>query len=89
MPETRTLEIPVYRTPDGKPTCSRDVVTGEMCRFAFVRGFGCIDFCGAVPRSERDDDVLRRVPRDTGYLVPHKDCPLWADPRESTEYGST
>lgn len=70
--ETRTLTVPVYRTPDGRPTCAKHFMTGECCRFLRTRTFGTREMCSLSNGVElnRSDDRL-------GYIIPHSSCPLW------------
>jgi len=69
--ETRTIEVKVYRTPDGKPTCRRN---NHACKFLNYAKFGTIPVCMSVD-----------VPRDLMYYEhevftkPHANCELWKD----------
>jgi len=70
-PETRTLEVPVFRSPDGRPTCSVLTVQDKTCRFLRFHKLGTVAICGlALDHVHRDGDGL-------GYLRPCEGCPLW------------
>lgn len=44
--KTKTLEIPIYETPEGNPTCARDLRTGQFCMFLMSQRMGTEDVCG-------------------------------------------
>lgn len=68
--ETRTIEVKVYRTPDGKPTCCKQITAGEHCGFLRTRKLGTVDVCAML----HGIDLSRG---DTGYIKPDADCELW------------
>jgi hypothetical protein len=70
-PETRTIEVPVFRSPDGRPTCAaRYGVRDKECRFLRARKYGTDPVC-AVKLCRVDDE-------GDGYLRPCDGCPLWS-----------
>ena len=79
---TISLEIPVYYTPKGKPTCSRDVKEGKFCIFLETRHFGQRMHCGFTGREnplypyQLVDDEGGHL----GYPKPHYCCPLHESP---------
>jgi hypothetical protein len=81
MPETRTIALPVYRTPTGEPTCAWDFKTGEVCEL--LRIIGLREVCAlSVDPPERAR--LRRRTSSTGEkegggLIPGPDCLLWRE----------
>jgi len=83
--ETRTITLPVYRSPDVEPTCARDFKTGEGCQLLRVGGiYGKYEFCALAVGSTKYSALSRRAAPDgtpgTGYLIPSPDCPLWREP---------
>ena len=71
--KTKTIEIEVFETPDGKPTCASDFRTGKQCKFLLTRKFGTELLCGFTG----NDDKLEDYKMDgTGYLKPCESCPL-------------
>jgi hypothetical protein len=73
--EVVTLSFPIYRDPEGKPTCCADVEARALCKFfAFsgVNAWACL--YPGVNCALRDDDG-----GISGYLRPPKKCPLWKD----------
>lgn len=73
MTEQRTITVTAYRTPDGKPTCAADYVSGEVCRFATSRRVGQVEVCGFVGCD------IRRADQGYGYTIPVDGCPVWAE----------
>lgn len=72
-PETITLTVKRYRTPDGKPTCARHVPTGAKCRFLATWRYGTCWVCRLNPSSE-----LWKYTQE-GYLEPEPECPVWPE----------
>lgn len=70
--ETATITIKRYRSPDGKPTCCRDVATGELCAYIGARKFGTVDVC--LLGQQRD-----LLDRADGWTRPDKACEVWKD----------
>lgn len=72
--KTKMIEVQVYYTPDGAPTCAKNFETGEVCRFLVNLKMGFNHKCQTSDlRIERGgDDVL-------GYLEPHKNCEIHRD----------
>jgi len=73
--ETKELQVRVYRSPEGVPTCARDFEDGEVCVFLQTARMGKLEVCAL----QTGVDALLRSPRGTGWLVPHCKCPLWPD----------
>jgi hypothetical protein len=67
MDHIKLLEVEIYRTPEGKPTCASDYRTGKVCEFLRTRKFGTVNVCFFGDR-----DML-----DEGYQAPHDGCPIW------------
>ncbi len=72
MGESITLRVDIFRTPDNKPTCAKDVRNGQVCMFLNQRKMGQIDCCGIT-----FEDLARSDGWDIGWLVPSDRCPLW------------
>jgi hypothetical protein len=64
-PETRTIEVPVFRCPDGRPTCGTG--EGKTCMF-FRVNTDCQGVCMIH---------LEHVREEGGYPRPCEGCPLW------------
>ena len=75
MNEQRNITIEVFRDKEGHPTCSKNLETGEFCRFLRTSHMGCREHCGYATRN----DTLERRNAGEGTLIPHKDCPVWKD----------
>ena len=73
--EVVTINLFRYRTPDGEPTCS--ISPKETCVYLSGSLFSPTKFCNS-------NFILTRGNNGIGYLVPHKDCPLFKD--EKTDY---
>jgi|JI9StandDraft_2_1071091.scaffolds.fasta_scaffold851128_2 hypothetical protein len=72
MSERIELTIERYRTPSGEPTCSASLV--DTCPFYFTQRMGTVEMCCFnLVRLERPRD------NELGYLIPHKNCPVWLD----------
>lgn len=74
LPDTKTIEIQLLRTPTGEGTCC----TKEgSCPFYLVRGFGADELCffGGERLWRGDSEVHGK---GAGYLIPNAHCPLWA-----------
>jgi hypothetical protein len=69
-----TIEIPVYETPSGRPTCCRDFEAGEICRFLRAQRMGFEMTCLFAPSNGRRNEPLEYGP--DGYLVPSPACPF-------------
>ena len=74
MGEKKTIEIAVYRDPEGNPTCAVDWGAGHVCKFLQTSKFGFVEHCffGA-----KGDDVIERDGDSVGWLRPIPACPLW------------
>lgn len=72
-PETRTISLPVYRTPDGEQTCAIGTTNDTQCKFLGVRKFGQKSVC----MLGENVDLFRRGADGLGYLIPHAGCLLW------------
>jgi hypothetical protein len=68
--ETINIAVDRYTTPEGQPTCSLNVDTGEVCRFIGGRNFGFTSVCMLS-----GNDVHRAG--GNGFHVPEKSCPVW------------
>jgi hypothetical protein len=67
----KMIEVKVYFTPSGAPTCAKNWETGEVCRFLVNHKMGFEHKC------QSSDLLLNRGGDDgLGYLEPHKDCEL-------------
>lgn len=66
-----------YRTNVGDPTCANHFPEGRVCDFLITDG--SIGYC--VMLGGREGPVIKRErgTHEIGYLIPHKDCPLWSD----------
>jgi hypothetical protein len=65
----KTLEIPIYETPDGEPTCG--TVEGR-CMFLQVSHYGTKEWC----YFDSEKQIDRGGEDGCGYLIPCKKCPL-------------
>ena len=74
MSEKKTIEIAVYRDPEGNPTCAVDWGAGHVCKFLQTSKFGFVEHCffGA-----KGADVIERDGDSAGWLRPIPACPLW------------
>ena len=61
-----------YITPEGKPTCCRDWLSGQTCRFLHVSNLGSLIEC-ALHRAE----VFRDLESAGRYLKPVETCEVW------------
>jgi len=72
--KTKTLEIPLYYTPEGQPTCAVDFQNGEVCKFYRYGSYGFKDVCSWT------NEVLKRRHVEghgnCGNLIPCKECIL-------------
>ena len=71
MTETAKITVMVYRTPDGRHTCSSDWPGRKVCPFLMVAKMGTEDRCFF--------DYDRPLLRDEdgfGWLIPGEKCPL-------------
>lgn len=69
MSETRTISIPVYRDPEGRPVCMNAFGVRHCCRL-FVFGAGG-NWCAFSGRDIK--------PASDGIHRPTPNCPLWRD----------
>ena len=76
MTESRTITITAYRDPAGRPTCAADFRAGLVCRLLQSARMGSVDVC-ALQTGRRP--CLERYDLGTGYLMPTKTCPVWAE----------
>lgn len=74
MSEKKTIEIAVYRDPEGNPTCAVDWGAGHVCKFLRTSKFGFVEHCFF---GEKGDDVIERDGDSVGWLRPIPACPLW------------
>jgi hypothetical protein len=72
--KTKTLEVPVFKTPDGAPTCAFNFKTGDFCMFLRSQRFGLDDVC-AITQSKIFRGDSPKGP-EMGYLIPRPECPL-------------
>jgi hypothetical protein len=72
--KTKTLEIPIFETPEGAPTCARNFNTGEFCMFLRSQRFGLDDVC-VITQSKIFRADSPKGP-EMGYLIPCSECPL-------------
>lgn len=76
------ISIPVkrYRTDAGVPTCARNFSESQVCPFLAILPFNPGGSCGLVS-STADKKLPGYVafvePSESGFLAPHKDCPIW------------
>lgn len=71
-----------YRTNDGEPTCARSFQSGDACPFVATFPFVLNGICGLVTSTtdkQLPGDIALVDPGESGFLVPHKDCPLWSN----------
>jgi hypothetical protein len=71
--KTATLEVPIYETPEGQPTCATDISKGYVCRFLQGRRLGQEEICAL---SMSTSPLIRRGSNQLGYLIPCTDCPF-------------
>ena len=80
MTETKTIEIAVFRDPDGHPTCRSQE---GACPMMGARKFGVVEVCmftgGDIHRRPHGADKrdIVRNPEDH-YLRPVDGCPVWS-----------
>lgn len=76
IPETRTLTVPVYRRPDGVPTCQPHDGTDDVCQWLVMMSccFKLRLMCTAI-----GDDIQLTGDDGEGWAIPHKNCPLWGE----------
>lgn len=74
------IPIKRYRTDTGIPTCARNFRANEACPFFAKLPFNPGGKCCLVP-SIADKPLPGHSAfvevNESGFLVPHKDCPLW------------
>jgi len=76
-PETKTITVPVFRDPEGNPTCIADVTTGKVCKFFRTQRFGCHETCAFAEYSQRGLTQAMERRGELGFLIPLPNCPLW------------
>jgi hypothetical protein len=69
--ETAVIKVTRYRSPDGLPTCSANVTTGEVCRFYGLRRMGSVSVC--MLGEQRD-----LSPLGYHYQRPDAKCEVWS-----------
>jgi hypothetical protein len=70
---TKSIEVPIYFTPEGSPTCR---TTNGMCLFYRTGKFGLIEYCSLDEHALLDRrDNTQGVP-NLGYTIPVKSCKL-------------
>ena len=69
--EQVSIQITVYRTPDGRHTCSSGWNEGRICPFLMTRKMGTDDRC-----FWDYDRPLLRDEDGFGWLIPGEKCPL-------------
>jgi len=73
--EKRTIEVKVYRTADGKPTCLKSRVSGEACRFLdYVFYNKGLEVTGRSPVCALRTGEPKLISQDH---IPHANCELW------------
>jgi len=70
-PSTMVMTVPVFWTPDGRPTCAANFVGRKTCPFLLVSGFGQRYSCHF---SRQEDGHLFDYAE--GYLQPGIRCPV-------------
>ncbi len=66
----KMIEVKVYYTPSGAPTCATNWEKGEVCRFLVNHKMGFEHKC------QSSDLFLERGNGGNGYLEPHNNCEL-------------
>ncbi len=72
MIEQRTITINAYRDKEGRPTCAKNVQTGEYCKFLRITYYGLRDICALA-----DDGTMLDRYDEYGCTIPGKDCIVW------------
>lgn len=65
------LAVPVYATPEGRPTCAADMRTGKFCSFLYTSRFGTQHHCFFS-----QDGMRASLFDEGGFLTPCSACPL-------------
>ena len=73
--KTKTIQIPVYETPKGKPTCSSDWAQNKTCLFLRTCKFGTVELCALSGEKLERAHGVNGV-RGMGYLIPCESCIL-------------
>jgi hypothetical protein len=73
MTETKILNIEVYRTTEGTPTCAASFPEGKVCVFYQIGNFGKKESCFF----DSDEQLVRK--NEYGFLIPLKKCPVWSE----------
>ncbi len=83
--ETKTITVPVFRDPEGNPTCIANAETGEACPFFRVQKFGMHETClfAAVETTGLQTERMQRRDNGKGFLIPLACCPLWSQTEEN------
>ena len=63
----KSIEIEIFETPEGKPTCGRNFETGEVCQFLNQIRFGTEGLCLLVNE---------KIAFGMGYTEPSPKCHL-------------
>ncbi len=72
------LEVLRFRTPEGQPTCSIGPTAKDTCMFYRNTALQ-IELCSIVTAKAggRYVGVIHRDKEGLGYMIPHKECPIW------------
>jgi hypothetical protein len=71
-----SVEIKRFRDAEGRPACALDFDKGLVCPFVYAARLGTTEACKGRYLARRDWN---------GYLMPHQDCPIWAE--KEKKYG--
>ena len=74
--ELVTLRVTRYRDPAGNPTCAVNFPANQVCWFYMSQRMGCHETCFFANKEGKYWEALYRS-KDTGMLVPLKQCPIW------------
>ena len=83
MSETKTITVPVFRDPEGNPTCARNFKAGAVCQFYRTQRFGCHETCVFAKESHKGITTAMERRGETGSLIPLACCPLWSQTKEN------
>lgn len=68
--EYKTINIEVFRTPQGNPTCRNNIM--EECIFLKDYRYGSVNVC-----EQSGFELLRH--KENGHLKPNSEFPLWSN----------
>ena len=69
----KTIEIEVFVSPDGKPTCCLNVLEKKFCRFMMTTRFGTQEICNVTNKELFRDDT------GEGWVRPCDGCFIWSE----------